>query len=388
MCGDAVQEPAVVADDHGAPREVLQRSLERAQCVDVEIVGGFVEQQHVAARLEQLREVHPVALAAREIAHAFLLVAALEIEARHVSAAIDLSVADLHVLDVVGDLLIDGCVIVEAVPTLIHIGHLHRVADGDGAGIAGLLGGEHLEQRGLAGAVRPDDANDARTGQREREVLDEQTVAERLAQVTDLDHRVAKTRSGRDHDLQTIGAALGSLGLALQTVVGREARLALGLAGLWRHAHPLELALQRTAAILVALLLAQHALLLLLEPAGVVAFERDSLAAVELEDPLGDIVQEVSVVGDRNDSAVVVLEETFEPFDTLGIEMVGWFVEQQQIGMAEQQTAQGDATTLAAAERGDVGVVGRATQGVHRDLDVALETPRVGCGDLVFEVSL
>ena len=47
--GDAVEEPAIVADDDGAAGEVEQRLLERAQRVDVEIVGRLVEQQQVAA---------------------------------------------------------------------------------------------------------------------------------------------------------------------------------------------------------------------------------------------------------------------------------------------------------------------------------------------------
>src|SRR5439155_19648538 len=37
--GDAVEEPAVVADDDRAAREVDERVLERAQRVDVEVVG-------------------------------------------------------------------------------------------------------------------------------------------------------------------------------------------------------------------------------------------------------------------------------------------------------------------------------------------------------------
>jgi hypothetical protein len=44
VSGDAVQEEAVVADDDGAAREVEQRLLKRAQRVDVEVVGRFVEQ--------------------------------------------------------------------------------------------------------------------------------------------------------------------------------------------------------------------------------------------------------------------------------------------------------------------------------------------------------
>src|SRR3954464_13751938 len=49
--GDAVEEPAVVADHDRAAGEVEQRFLERTQRVDVEVVGRLVEQQQVAALL-------------------------------------------------------------------------------------------------------------------------------------------------------------------------------------------------------------------------------------------------------------------------------------------------------------------------------------------------
>ena len=70
---DAIEEPAIVADDDGAAGEVQQRLFERAQRVDVEIVGRLVEQQQVAALLQQLRQVDAVALAARQRADLPLL---------------------------------------------------------------------------------------------------------------------------------------------------------------------------------------------------------------------------------------------------------------------------------------------------------------------------
>ena len=79
--GDAVEEPAVVADDHGAAGEILQRLFQRAQRIDVEIVGRFVEQQHVGAGLQHLGQMHAVAFAAGERADFLLLVGALEVEA-------------------------------------------------------------------------------------------------------------------------------------------------------------------------------------------------------------------------------------------------------------------------------------------------------------------
>src|SRR6266516_3882854 len=49
---NAVEEPAVVRDDDSAAREVDQRIFERAERIDVEVVGRFVQEQQVAARAQ------------------------------------------------------------------------------------------------------------------------------------------------------------------------------------------------------------------------------------------------------------------------------------------------------------------------------------------------
>ena len=102
---DPVEEPAVVADHDDAARERFEARLERTQRVDVEVVRRLVEQQHVAARLEQLREVDAVALAAGQLADELLLVGAAEVERRDVRSCRHLAGPDLHDLDAVGDLL-------------------------------------------------------------------------------------------------------------------------------------------------------------------------------------------------------------------------------------------------------------------------------------------
>ena len=79
-------------DDHGAAGELQQRVLQRAERLDVEVVGRLVEQQQVAALLEREREVEPVALAAGEDAGLLLLVRALEAERRDVGPRRDLDV--------------------------------------------------------------------------------------------------------------------------------------------------------------------------------------------------------------------------------------------------------------------------------------------------------
>src|SRR5690606_341337 len=98
------------------------------------------------------------------------------------------------------------------------------------------------------------------------------------------------------------------LRLREQLLIGRDAGLLFGLAGARAGGDPLLLALEGPlAGLLLALLLLQP-LALLLEPAGVVALIGDAAAAIELQDPAGDIVEEVAVVGDGHDGAFVLLE--------------------------------------------------------------------------------
>src|SRR6185436_287433 len=91
------------------------------------------------------------------------------------------------------------------------------------------------------------------------------------------------------------------LRLGEEGVVGREAGLALGLAGARRGTDPLELLLQLPLAGRLGLLLLREPLGLLLEPPGVVALERVAPTVIELEDPPGDVVEEVTIVGDGDD---------------------------------------------------------------------------------------
>ncbi|OFZ67127.1 MAG: hypothetical protein A2V79_11160 [Betaproteobacteria bacterium RBG_16_56_24] len=58
----------VVGDDGDAAGEFEQGIFERAQGFHIKVVGGFVEQQHVAAGDEGLRQVQAAALTAGKLA--------------------------------------------------------------------------------------------------------------------------------------------------------------------------------------------------------------------------------------------------------------------------------------------------------------------------------
>ena len=124
-----------------------------------------------------------------------------------------------------------------------------------------------------------------------------------------------------------------------------------------------------------------------LEVGRVVALVGVALAAVDLEDPLGDVVEEVPVMGDGDDGAGVLLQVLLQPLHALGVEVVGGLVEQQQVGLLQQQLAQRHAALLAAGEDGDVGVAGRAAQGVHGLLELGVEVPRVAVVDVLLQLA-
>ena len=81
---DTVEEPTVVADDDGTAGKGLKTFLKSPEGVDVDIVRGLVEQQHIAFLLQGDGQMQAVTLTAREHATLLLLVGSAEVEAREV----------------------------------------------------------------------------------------------------------------------------------------------------------------------------------------------------------------------------------------------------------------------------------------------------------------
>ena len=150
---------------------------------------------------------------------------------------------------------------------------------------------------------------------------------------------------------------------------------------------PFQLVVDRFLAALLLALFLLEPLGLLLQIGGVIAFVDEVAPAIELEDPVDDIVEEIAVVGDEDDVARIVDQMLLEPLDAFGVEVVGRLVEQQDVGLFEQQPGQRDAALLAAREVVDRASPGRAAQRVHRDLELVVERPAVDRVDLLLELA-
>ncbi len=156
-----------------------------------------------------------------------------------------------------------------------------------------------------------DHADDAAGRQLEGEIVDQHAVAEGFAQVFEIDHVLAQAFGDGNRDLRGLG--LFFAGLLQKLFVALVARLGLGLTGFGRSRDPFLLALQRAlmGGVLAAFL--RQAFLLLRQPGGVISLIGNAAAAVELENPSGDVVEEVAVMGDDQDRAGIVAQMAFQP---------------------------------------------------------------------------
>ena len=88
---------------------------------------------------------------------------------------------------------------------------------------------------------------------------------------------------------------------------------------------------------------------LALERRVAAAIERQ-LAAVEMQDRVDRVVEQVAVVADHDHGARIARQMVVEPERAFEVEIVGRLVEQQQVGLGEQHRGERDAHAPAAGE--------------------------------------
>ena len=373
-------------NDDGTSGEVLKTLLQRAQRIDIHVVGRLVQKQYVTLLLERKCEVQTVAFAAGEHAALFLLVCAAEVEAGDIGAGGDLSVAESYDITVLRYHFIYALLGVDRLVLLVDISELYGLPDSEISRCRLLDAHDHAEEGGLSGTVGADDADNACGRQREIEMFVEQAVAVCLRNVVRLDDDIAQTRAVRDEYLELLLFLLHIL--VHQLVVGRKTCLALGVAARGRHAHPFQLAFEGLAALALLFLLHRKAFGLLLEPARIVPLPRNTLAAVELENPACDVVEEVTVVRNGNYGTFILTQVLLQPVDALGIEVVRRLVQKQHVGLLQQQAAEGHTASLASRQHLDALVGIGAPQGIHRALQNAVQLPAVDVVDLLVQLAL
>ena len=385
---DAVEKIAVMADHAGHAGECHQRLLQHAQRGQVEVVRRLVQDEEIAAALQNPRQQQPAALAAAQLFHLGHDPVVAEQEPFQVGSHGQLGFAPLHEFRAVGYLVQHGALLVELETALVHIIEFGELADLDRARGRRQLANDDFEQRGFAEAVAAADADASPVFKREIEAGKQGLSAEIHPQAGDLNGAVAQLRRRRDaqfHVLLDHRSVLGRL-----IVIPLKPVLLLAALGARALSHPGEFLFQEHLALVLDHRVSLLPLGLGQEIVGVIAVVRKKLAVVKLQDARGDAVEEIAVVGDDQERAAKGLQKFSHPLDRFRIQMVGRFVEHQKIRARNDRPCHRHPPLLAAGERFDIAVRRRAIQVGQCHLDAAVHRPAIECGDalLQFLVSL
>ncbi len=225
---DVVEEVPVVGDGHHTPRVLLQVLLEPLHALGVQVVGRLVEEEQVRLLQQQFAQGHPPALAAGQdtdisvtrwapqrvhrllelrVQIPGLAVVELLLQPAHLVEKF-VGVVHRHLLgDLVeplqhrlglGNAFLDvaehGLVLVES---RLLLEDAHRVAGAEGrVAVRRLVEPGHDPQHGgLAGAIRTDDADLRSRQEMQRDVIEDDLVAVRLAHLA---HREDELRHSAD----------------------------------------------------------------------------------------------------------------------------------------------------------------------------------------------
>ncbi len=349
-------------DDRARP--AVEQVLQRGEGVDVEVVGGLVEQEDIRFGRKQSQQLQPPLLAAGEIPDRRPQPCAGEAEHLGELGRGQLPIIQRHPS---GDLL-DGFQHPQAHRHLTQLlgqeGGLHGLPAPHHPGVREGDPGQQPQQGGLARPVRADDT-DPVAGPDVPGDIGQQGPLIGNGDRLQLEHLLAEPGGGQaaKRHLVTCRWHVGD-----QRV--RRVDAEPGLAGARRRspAQPGDL-------------LAQHVLAFGLDvggdpgafgtgerPGRVPALVAADGALADLPRPDGDGIEEPAVVGDDDERAAPLDQVRGEPADPGDVEVVGRLVQDQQVRRADQQRGERDPAALAPRHRLHQRVeaqVGHAEAGQH-----------------------
>ena len=355
-----VQKRPVVAHEEDGARVVLQQLFQQFQRVDVQIVGRFVQHQHVGRAGKEAGQQQAVALAAREAAHGAACTGRAEQKVGEVALDVFALAVDLDPLAAGADEVLQRGVQVDGIAHLVEVGHLHIAALAHLAAVGGQLAQDHFEQGGLACAVGAHQADFVAAQQGAGEVLHDGAQAAvgtgvGLAGVLQLGYQLAAALASVQLELDAalhiaaVGVLLAQLGQAGDAGSGACAARFHALA------NPHFFLRQQLVGAGVDDGLLRELLGLLRHVGGKVARVAQELAAVQLDDVGAHRVQKRAVVADGDDAPGKAHQQVLQPGDGVQVEVVGRFVQQQDVRPGHQRLGQRDALFHAARQAAHAG---------------------------------
>mmetsp|Transcript_23211 Transcript_23211/g.68607 ORF Transcript_23211/g.68607 Transcript_23211/m.68607 type:complete len:519 (-) Transcript_23211:1307-2863(-) len=353
--GDAADEVSVVGDDAHGPLEVLEGLLEHLLGGYVQMVRRLVEDQEVRRPEHHACEGQPRLLPSGQVEHLLLHGVALEQKLAQERTELVVRLPVRRSLNRLDDVLVQ----IERIRLiLLEVIRDDVLPHNLGGPLVGLLAvHEYAEEGGLAGSVRSQYGDPI-------VLLDEQfgVVEEGLLE------RVVPVRVTESLHLGDFRAEAGSVGESESEGFAEERRFldvilrfrelvqfrlpllgGLGLLDL-ELVDPLPFLLDLLLLGVVGGLPRVHARLLQLEETGVIAVVLAADSSLGVDDLGAHLIEEFAVVTDDDHGDVLIPQEILEPLHALQVEMVGRFVQEEDVGFLAQDLPQSDAHLPSAGE--------------------------------------
>ena len=278
-------------------------------------------------------------------------------------------VANLNPLAAGADEVLQRSVQIQRIAHLVKVGHGDIGALAHGAPRAftrfggrrigrrciGLqLPQDELEQGCLAGTVGTQQTNLVTSQNGGTEIVHDHAVTKCLAHMGELRHQLAAFLAAAHIHLHTaLGVATGSVFRA-QLLQTHNAGCSPGAAGFYAFADPHLFLGQQLVCFGVDHCFLRQLLRLIGHIGAEVARVRHQATTVQLHDACRYVVQERAVVGNQYDGALELFEQTFQPFNRIQIQVVGWLVKEQYVRLHHQRLRQCHAFAHTAGQAADL----------------------------------
>ncbi len=377
VVGDhVVEEHPIVAYQQHCAGVVLQQVLQQFQRIYIQIVGRLVQHQQVRRLAEQARQQQAVAFAAGERLDRGAGALRGKEEIAEVGHHVPSRTVDFDVVRSRCNGLRHGGFFVQPGAELVVIGHAKAAAAADTARVRRDLSQDQFDQRGLADAVRSDQADLVAAKDAAGEILDYAAPVVALGDMLEFGHQFTRAPAlGQCHRHLALAVAARRALLAQPFETAHPALVA-GAARFDAFADPHFFLRQQLVELCVAHRLCRKLLRLAPLVIGETARIDREPAAVELDDAGDHAVEKRAIVRHDQHGARESAQRFLKPFDRIEVEMVGRFIEHQQFRIGDQRARQCHALAGAAGKRFDAGIRRQHQSRQHR-LHPALHVPAI-----------
>ena len=196
MSTNAVQEPAVMTDNHCTAGKVLKGFFQRTYCLNVQVVCRFIEQKNVSALFKHHTKVQAVTFTTRKHADLFILIRACKIKPAAVCVGIYFTNAafkgtaffingtKLYKVSAAAQSFINSLIFIKTASHLVNVNKLNSLSNLNSSRIRLFTArktsriSNHLEKCCFTGTVRTNNTHNRTSRNMKVKIFEEKLITE------------------------------------------------------------------------------------------------------------------------------------------------------------------------------------------------------------------